>query len=59
MKLSPEILARQIEMLVSLRQAWNRADSPTADSSRAADAPLNQGRYGGLGEERATSSWSA
>jgi len=70
-KLDPEILTRQIDMLLQLREAWNRADSPTAAPASAeapprADAAAGEGLagvhpavYGGLGEEQATSNWSA
>ena len=68
MKTSPEILARQIETLMELRQAWNRADSPTTAKPATAEAlppadPALAGvpamPYGRLGEEVASSSWSA
>jgi flagellar protein FliS len=71
-RLDPGILTRQINTLLQLREAWNRADSPTAaapasaEAHPPADAAAGEGLagvppaiYGGLGEEQATSSWSA
>jgi flagellar protein FliS len=51
-KHDPQILAQQIEMIVDLRQAWDRADSPVADAPAVVVASQPD-------KERATSSWSA
>lgn len=71
-RLDPVILTRQLDTLLQLREAWNRADCPTAAAPASAEAPLPADSaaaedlagippalYGGVGEERATSSWSA
>ena len=72
-RLDPEILTRQIDTLLQLREAWNRADCPTTAAPTSAAAPppaeaaagedlagVAPALYGGgLGEEHATSSWSA
>jgi len=66
-RLDPGILTRQIDTLLQLREAWNRADCPTTAAPASSEAPppaedlagVPPGLYGRLGEERATSSWSA
>ena len=60
---SAEILSRQIDLILQVRQTWQQVDtSPSATASKAAaPLPANVARhpYGNLAEDRASSSWSA
>jgi flagellar protein FliS len=60
-KLDPEILTQEIELILQVRQTWNQVDSPAEEPQPSAshkDVVLGNA-YGASSEESLCSNWSA
>lgn len=63
-KMSPEILKQQIELILSVRQAWQQIDAPTQGASPASTAQTSSSANGqrkkpAAASAGATASWTA
>ena len=59
LKKSPEILARQIELLLDVRQAWQQVLTPTPVSAPAGSAVSTTSAANTNQDEQVTASWTA
>jgi len=59
LKKSPEILARQIELVLDVRQAWQQVLTPTPVSAPAGSAVSTTSAANTNQDEQVTASWTA